>query len=161
MKMKQLYLKKLKFIPIYFVVWVLLFLLCNTFLGAFLEEAAVSVCSIIAITIVIFIFCYKKRYNNIEAMREYISNVETFKIKYEIPKVIRMDDFIADFWIFVTFAVVLFLITASGLLSDTHVLIWLLAIVIGAALVAVVASVVDIACWILVRYNWYRERIEG
>ena len=94
-------------------------------------------------------------------MRDYISDVETFKVKYEIPKVIRMDDFIADFWIFATFAVVLFLITASGLLSDTHVLIWLLAIVIGSALVAVVASVVDIACWILVRYKWYKERIEG
>ena len=91
----------------------------------------------------------------------YLSNTGGFKLKTEISKVIRNNDFIADLLVFVTFALIMVIISALKLIAQTHIIIWLLATLIFICLTTVLLSAIDILYWLVIKYKWYKERIEN
>ena len=159
--MMKLYLKKIILIPIYIIAWLVLTLLLNIILGVFFSPAFIAVFSFVGIIILISVITIKNRYNNGENRREYLSNTGGFKLKTEISKVIRNNDFIADILVFATFALIMVIISALKLIAQTHIIIWLLATLIFICLTTVLLSAIDILYWLVIKYMWYKERIEN
>lgn len=159
--MMKLYLKKIILIPIYIIAWLVLTLLLNIILGVFFSPAFIAVFSLIGIIILISAITIKNRYNDGKNRREYLSNTGGFKLKTEISKVIRNNDFIADILVFATFALIMVIISALKLIAQTHIIIWLLATLIFICLTTVLLSAIDILYWLVIKYKWYKERIEN
>ena len=159
--MMKLYLKKIILIPIYIIAWLVLTLLLNIILGVFFSPAFIAVFSLIGIIILISAITIKNRYNDGKNRREYLSNTGGFKLKTEISKVIRNNDFIADILVFATFALIMVIISALKLIAQTHIIIWLLATLIFICLTTVLLSAIVILYWLVIKYKWYKERIEN
>ena len=159
--MMKLYLKKIILIPIYIIAWLVLTLLLNIILGVFFSPAFIAVFSFVGIIILISVITIKNRYNDGKNRREYLSNTGGFKLKTEISKVIRNNDFIADILVFATFALIMVIVSALKLIAQTHIIIWLLATLIFICLTTVLLSAIDILYWLVIKYKWYKERIEN
>lgn len=159
--MMKLYLKKIILIPIYIIAWLVLTLLLNIILGVFFSPAFTAVFSFVGIIILISVITIKNRYNNGGKRREYLSDTDGFKMKTEISKVIRNNDFIADLLVFATFALIPVMLSASELIAQTNIIIWLLAALIFICLTAVLLSAIDVFYWLIVRHKWYKERIRN
>ena len=156
-----LYLKKIIWIPVYIIAWLIITLLISLFLGMFFSPAFIAVFSFIAIIILITAITFKTRYNNNATKREYLIITKSFKIKSEILKVLHTKDFIADILVFATFALIMVIISALKLIAQTHIIIWLLATLIFICLTTVLLSAIDILYWLVIKYKWYKERIEN
>ena len=159
--MLRLYFKKIIWIPVYIIAWLIITLLISLFLGMFFSPAFIAVFSFIGIIILITAITFKTRYNNNATKREYLIITKSFKIKSEILKVLHTKDFIADLLVFVTFALILVIISALKLISQTNIIIWLLATFIVIFFTTILLSTIDIAYWLLIRYRWYKEKIEN
>ena len=156
-----LYLKKIIRVPLYFIAWLILTFILSIILGVFFSPAFIAVFSLIGIIILISAITIKNRYNDGKNRREYLSNTGGFKLKTEISKVIRNNDFIADILVFATFALIMVIISALKLIAQTHIIIWLLATLIFICLTTVLLSAIDILYWLVIKYKWYKERIEN
>ena len=163
--MVKLYFKKLFWMALYTGLFFLIYLALYVFLetaAGFFEGLFMRVFMLMGIPLIILVFfIYRKRLNNSERRREYLSYIESdtkLNLKKEFMFLIKDSHFIAEILSFATVAIPLEIV-ASAPIDKSGAPFWLILFTEIELILIFVTTyfIIDFVHWLLVHRKWLKE----
>ncbi len=157
--MLRLFFNKLWCLILYFALYLFLTLIISIFLAALFSPAFLGVFSMLAIIIAVTVTVLRRRYRDNAQKRKYLDETKSFKLISEIKSIVHMPDFIAEFILFA--AVSIGMCVYSILSSDlgVNLFVKVFSVFTSSVVFTSVATLIDIAFYLIIRYKWNRERL--